>query len=147
MAQVKSMKPQMLLESTTKDPVVVPTIDMKKWPRTMESMENYICGFLGVDKTPLTYATQVTLFPLRAADDLMFGTAGSVYNSINKEIIARHRIVDQSTAAVGVTVKEHEKDGPRDKSFRTDNTCLWEILLGIFGETEANVILKPHKNS
>ena len=56
-AQVKIMKPQMLLEATAKDPVVVPTIDMKNWPRTMESMENYIRGFLGVDKTPLTYAT------------------------------------------------------------------------------------------
>ena len=147
LAQVKSMKPQMLLEATAKDPVVVPTIDMKNWPRTMESMENYIRGFLGVDKTPLTYATRVALFPPRAADDPIFGTAGSVYSSVDKEIISRHRIVDRSVASVGVTVKEHEKDGPWDESFMTDNTRLWEILSGIFGETDANVILKPHKKS
>jgi hypothetical protein len=39
---VKSMKPQMLQESTAKDPTVVPTINFKNWPRTMESLENYI---------------------------------------------------------------------------------------------------------
>jgi hypothetical protein len=43
---VKSMKPQMLQESTAKDPTVVPTINFKNWPRTMELMENYIQGHL-----------------------------------------------------------------------------------------------------
>ena len=140
---VKSMKPQMLQESTAKDPAVVPTINFKNWPRTMESLENYIRGPMGVDKTPFSYAIRTELFPTRAADDSIFGAVVSVYNSIDEEIIARHRIVDQSAATV--TVEEHEKVGPFDKQFRTDNTRLWELLSNILADTDANVFLKPYK--
>ena len=143
LAVVKSMKPQMLQEATAKDPTVVPTIDFKNWPRTMESLENYIRGHMGVDKTPLTYATRVNLFPPRAADDPPFGAVDSVYNSNDEEIIARHRIVDASVATV--TVEEHEKNGPFEENFRTDNTRLWELLSNVLAETDANVVLKPYK--
>jgi hypothetical protein len=77
---------------------------------------------MGVDKTPFGYAIRTVLFPTRAADDSIFGAVVSVYNSIDEEIIARHRIVDQSAATV--TVEEHEKVGPFDEQFRTDNTRL-----------------------
>ena len=70
----------------------------------MESVENYIRGHTGVDKTPLSYAIRVDLLPPRAADDPTFGALDSVYHSIDDEIIARHRIVGQSAAAAGVSV-------------------------------------------
>jgi hypothetical protein len=133
------MKPQMLQESTAKDPTVVPTINFKNWPRTMDLLKNYIQGHMGVDKTPFSYAICTKLFPTRAADDSIFGAVVSVYNSIDEEIIARHRIVDQSAATV--TVEEHEKVGPFDKQFRTDNTQLWELLSNILADTDANVVL------
>jgi len=140
---VKSMKPQMLQESTAKDPTVVPTIDFKNWPRSMESLENYIRGHMGVDKTPLSYTIRTELFPPRATDDPTFGAAGSVYSSIDEEIIGRHRIVDQSVATLAL--EEHEKVGPFDEQFRTDNTRLWELLSNILADTDANVVLKPYK--
>jgi len=138
------MKPQMLQESTAKDPTVVPTIDFKNWPRSMESLENYIRGHMGVDKTPLSYTIRTELFPPRATDDPTFGVAGSVYSSIDEEIIGRHRIVDQSVATLAL--EEHEKVGPFDEQFRTDNTRLWELLSNILADTDANVVLKPYKN-
>ena len=98
---------------------------------------------MGVDKTPFSYAIRTELFPTRAADDSIFGAVVSVYNSIDEEIIARHRIVDQSSATV--TVEEHEKVGPFDEQFRTDNTWLWELLSNILADTDANVVLKPYK--
>ena len=145
LAQVRTMKPQILQESTAKDPTVVPTIDMKNWPRTMESVESYIRGHLGVDKTPLSYAIRVDLFPPLAADDPIFGAADSVYHSVDDEIIARHRIVDRSAAATGVSAEEYEKNGPFGGTFCTDNTRLYDLLVGIFADTDAHVVLKPFK--
>ena len=142
---VNNMKTHILQESIAKDPTVVPTIDTKNWPRTMESVENYIRVHLGVDKTPLSYAIRVDLFPPRAADDPTFGAADSVYHSIDDKIIARHRIVDQSAAAVGVSVEVYEKDGPFGGIFRTNNTRLYKLMTGIFAETDAHVVLKPYK--
>ena len=60
----------------------------------------------------MSYAIRAKLFPPCAADDPTFGAADSVYHSIDDEIVARHRIVDQSTAAVGVSVEVYKKDGP-----------------------------------
>ena len=96
-----------LQESTAKDPTVVPTIDTKNWSKTMELMENYIQGLLGVDNTPFSYPICVDMFPPRAADDPAFGAVDSVYHSTDDEIIGRHRIVNQSAAAVGVSVEVH----------------------------------------
>ena len=118
---------------------------MKNWPRTMELVENYIRGHLRVDKTPLSYAICVDLFPSRAADDPTFGAVDSVYHSINNKIIARHRIVDKSAAAARVSVDVYEKDGLFGGIFRTDNTRLYELLTGIFAEADAHVVLKPYK--
>ena len=143
--QVKTMRPQIQQEDTAKDPAVVPTIDAKNWPRTMESVENYIRGHLGVDKTPLKYVIRVDLFPPPAANDPIFGAADSEYLSIDEEIIARHRIVDRSIAAAGMTAEDHEKSGPFAGTFRTDNTRVYDLLVGIFAETDSHVVLKPFK--
>ena len=145
LAQVKTMKPQILQETTAKDPAVAPTIDVKNWPRTMELVENYIRGHLGVDKTPLSYVIRVDLFPPPAAGDPIFGTADSVYHSIDDKIIARHRIVDRSAAAAGMTAEDHEKVGPFAGTFRTDNTRVYDLLVGIFAETDSHVVLKLFK--
>ena len=93
----------------------------------------------------MSYTIHVNLFPPRAADDPTFGAADSVYHSIDNEIIARHRIVNQSAAAVGVSVEVYEKDGPFGGIFRTNNTRLYELLTGIFAETDAHIVLKPYK--
>ena len=43
------------MEEYYKDPEVVPTVDPKEWPKTLETMEEYIRLFLGVDGQPLSY--------------------------------------------------------------------------------------------
>ena len=88
---------------------------------------------------------RVDLFPPPAADDPIFGAADSEYLSINEEIIARHRIVDRSVAAAGMTAEDHEKAGPFAGTFRTDNTRVYDLLVGIFAETDSHVVLKPFK--
>ncbi|KAL3809730.1 hypothetical protein ACHAXA_011325 [Cyclostephanos tholiformis] len=143
--QVKTMRPQIQQEDTAKDPAVVPTINAKNWPRTMELVENYIRGHLGVDKTPLSYVIRANLFPPPAADDPIFGTADIEYLSIDEEIITRHRIVDRSAAAAGMTSADHEKAGPFAGASRTDNTRVYDLLVGIFAETDSHVVLKPFK--
>ena len=43
------------MESKHEDPTVVPTVDSKDWPQTLESDVEYIYGFCGVDGSLLSY--------------------------------------------------------------------------------------------
>ena len=38
-----------------KDPKVVPTVNPRDWPKTLETVEEYIIGFHGVDGQPLRF--------------------------------------------------------------------------------------------
>ena len=68
-----------------------------------------------------------------------------MYHSIDDEIIARHRIVNRSAAAAGMTAEYHEKVGPFAGTFRTDNTRVYDLLVGIFAEMDSHEVLKPFK--
>ena len=45
-------------EKKHKDPVVSPIIDAKNWPKTMESLEEYLRGHFGVKRVPLSYVVR-----------------------------------------------------------------------------------------
>ena len=78
---VKSLKAQELLERNHKDPVTVPSIDFKNWPKTIDVIEQWIKGHRGVDGSSLGYVTRkaVNLFPDAAATDPAMGDANSTY--------------------------------------------------------------------
>ena len=80
---VKSLKAQELLERDHKDPITVPGIDFKNWPKTMDDIEQWIKGYRAVEGSLLGYVTRKTinLFPEAAAADPAMGDADSTYMS------------------------------------------------------------------
>ena len=78
---VKSLKAKELLEKNNKDPITVPGIDFKNWPKTMYSIEQWIKGHRGVDGSSLGYVTRtsINLFPEAAATDPAMCDANSTY--------------------------------------------------------------------
>ena len=41
-----------------KDPMVSPVIDAKNWPKTIESLEEYLRGRIGVEGVPISYVVR-----------------------------------------------------------------------------------------
>ena len=115
--EVKSLKAQKLLEENHKDPITVPGIDFKNWPKTMDSIKQWINGHRGIDGSLLGYVTRkgVNLFPEPPATDLSMGDTNRTYMSHDDEVIARHRIINQ--AAAMRTLVQHEKSGSFVKEF------------------------------
>ena len=109
---IKRLKAQQLLERNHKDPTNVPTIDFRNWPKTMDSLEQWVTGHCGVNDSSLGYVIRKPpdLFPPTAADDPKMGAAGSIYMSHEDEVVARHRIDDQVNATM--TLIQHKKKGP-----------------------------------
>ena len=77
LAAVKSLKAQELLEKNYKDHITVPGIDFKNWPKTMESIKQWIKGHRGINSRLLRYVTRknTNLFPPVAAIDPEIGAA------------------------------------------------------------------------
>ena len=88
LAAVKKMKTQRQQEHAHKDPTVIPVIDFKNWPKSMELFDQYVGGHQGVDGGPLRYVARCDLFWSTALVDPGFNTGGSKYNDHDDEIIA-----------------------------------------------------------
>ena len=142
---VKSLKAQELLERNHKDPVTVPGIDFKNWPKTMDAIEQWIKGHRGVDGSLLGYVTRkaVNLFPEAAATDPAMGDANSTYMSHDDEVVARHQIIDQVAAMR--TLAQHEKSGPFVEEFVSDRKKVWDLLCSLLDLTDAVTVIKPFK--
>ena len=54
LSKVRDMHHQWDMEEFHKDPIVVPTVDPREWPKTLETVEKYIIGFHGVYGQPLS---------------------------------------------------------------------------------------------
>jgi hypothetical protein len=146
LAAVKRLKAQEQLEKNHKDPTIVPTIDFKNWPKTMELLDQWVKGHRGVDGSSLGYVFRrdENLFPPAAADDPPTGDADSVYESHDEEVIARHRIINQASATR--TLKQHEKSGPFTEEYLSDRKRVWDLLSSVLSETDANTVIKPYKD-
>ena len=77
LAKVHAMYHQQDMEETHKDPEVVPTVDPKDWPKTLETLEEYIIVFRGVCGQPLSYGLSNDLIHPAVASDPMHRTNGS----------------------------------------------------------------------
>ena len=71
-SKVHTMYHQRDMEEDHKDPELVPTVDPRDWPKTMEIMEEYIRGFLGVDGQPFSYGLRDYFIAPVTTSDTMY---------------------------------------------------------------------------
>ena len=76
------------MEESHKDPKVVPTIDPRHWPKTLETVEEYIRVFCGVDGQSLSYGLRDDLIAPVAAIDPTYRDNEREYFTHNKDMIS-----------------------------------------------------------
>ena len=108
------------MESKHDHPTVVPTVDYKDWPKTLEATVEYICGFCGVDQNFISYVIRQDLFPELAAQDPMRGTVGKNYFTIDEEIIDCGPIIEVTEVAS----TDYENLGPFKNAYMSESTKL-----------------------
>ena len=99
-----------------------PEINPKDWPKTIESIEEYLRGCLGVTKIPLAYVVRETT-AIPVADPV------GGYSSRQDELIARSPIVDAA--------------GNFLPTYLSDRTKVWELLSDITREKECWTYVRP----
>ena len=72
LSKVCTMYYQQDMEEAHRNPEVVPTVNPREWPKTLETVEEYIRGFRGVDGLPLSYGLRDDLISPVAASDPMY---------------------------------------------------------------------------
>jgi len=118
---VRSLKELKAWEKDHTD-VEKPEINPKDWPKTIESIEEYLRGCLGVTKIPLAYVVrEATAIP---GIDPVGG-----YSSRQDELIARSPIVNAA--------------GNFTPTYLSDRTKVWELLSEITREKECWTYVRP----
>lgn len=112
--RLRSLRDQ---EKDHKEPKA-PEIDDKDWPRTIESIEEYLAECLGVTKIPLAYVIRESIEPVAAP---LTG-----WPTHQHEMIGRSPIV-VNAQAVPVVPTEH---------YMTDNTTVWSKIAAMTRDHE-----------
>ena len=89
LSKVHSMYHQWDMEEYHKEPKVVPTVDLRDWRKTLETVEKYIRGFCGVYWQPLSYGLRDTFISPVAAIDPTYRANGSEYFTHDEDMIAQ----------------------------------------------------------
>ena len=71
-SKVRTMYHQREIDEYHKDPEVVPALDPRDWPKTLETVEEYIRGFRGVYGQTLRYGLRGDLIAPVATNDPMY---------------------------------------------------------------------------
>ena len=129
------------MEGSHRDPVALPTIEPKNWPKTFEAIDEYFRGLRGCKGHPLSYCLRTDLVPAAAAVDPATGVVGSAYISHDDEMIARGPILEMG-AAVGPNA---EMVGPFSDAFLVDRTTVWEKLAEILLASDSFTVIKTAK--
>ncbi|KAI2511159.1 hypothetical protein MHU86_3294 [Fragilaria crotonensis] len=79
---IRSVRDLREFESTYKAPTEAPTINAKDWPKTMESIEEYLRSYLGERQIPLAYV-------VRKSEAVPEIDGEPTYPTIQDEMIAR----------------------------------------------------------
>ena len=69
LSKVRVVYHQQDMEEAHKDPEVVPTVNPRDWPKTLETVEEYIRRFCGVGGQPLSYGLRYDFIAPVAASD------------------------------------------------------------------------------
>ena len=76
-------------EQTHEEPEEAPKIGASNWPKTLEALQEFLRGFLGTTKVPLSYVIREAADPPAANVTPVFGQADSPYNTLEEEMVAR----------------------------------------------------------
>lgn len=112
-------------ESTYKTPSTdsAPTINAKDWPKTMESIEEYLRSYLGERKIPLAYV-------IRKSQTIPAGPDAGPYPTIQDEMIRRapHFLADGTTP---------------DPIFLVNREKVWDIIAKLTRDHACWTYVKP----
>ena len=111
-----------------KNPKVVPTVDLRDCPKTLETVDDYIRGFKVVDAQPLRYGLREDCIAPVVAHDPTYPANGSKYFTNDEYMIVRGSIIS-GHAVLGT---DPEEIGPFTKSFITDKVLIWDKMVAIF---------------
>ncbi|KAI2506534.1 hypothetical protein MHU86_7849 [Fragilaria crotonensis] len=132
LAVIRTVRELREFESTYKAPTGdLPTINVKDWPKTMETIEEYLRSVLGERKIPLAYV-------VRRDDAIPTGDNPSTsYPTIQDEMIAR---------APHFTIAE---DGTKilDPVYLVNREKVWDIISRITREHSSWTYVKPAQRS
>ena len=76
LSKARAMYHQRDKEESHKDPGLVPTINTRDWPKTLETVEDYTRGFCGVDGQPLSFRLRDYLIAPVDANDTTYRANG-----------------------------------------------------------------------
>ena len=116
------------MEKSHKDLEVVPTVNPKYWPKTLETAEDYIRVFHEVYGQPLIYGLSYDLIAPVAAHATTYHTNGSDYFTHNEEMIDRESIIS-GHAVLGT---DPEEIGSFTDTFITNRALIWDKIVAIF---------------
>jgi hypothetical protein len=126
---VRALRDLKQYEKDHVDPTAEPTIDTKDWSATMEGIEEWLRGHLGVNKVPLSYVVRREKDVVASADD-----PSANYDTVIDEMIARAPI---ETAVPGTFVA----------SFIEDRRKTWDLMAGFLRDKECWTYVKPHQRA
>jgi hypothetical protein len=119
---VRGIKSYKEWEENHKD-VEPPEIDAKDWPRTIDSLEEYLRGCLGVTKIPLAYVIRATIAVTAEATDPQAN-----YVSKQDELIAR----------APITVAGHDI-----ATYLSDRARVWELISNLTRDQDCWSYVRP----
>jgi len=122
---VRSLRTYKQWEMENKD-VTAPTISMKDWPKTIQSLVEYLKGCLGVTKLPLSYVIrdEANVFPAPLGG----------YTTRQQGLIARAPILAVGSARL---------INPLTQTYLDDSSKVWELLSAITRDLECWSYVMP----
>ena len=130
---------QRYMEESHRGPEVVPTVDQRDWPNTLEKVEDYIRGFSWVNGQPLSYEFSEDLIAAIVASDPTYRNNGSDYFMRDEEMIAQGLILSGPAALE----TDPEEMGPFTHSFITNRAFICYRMVAIFQESDAWTYFNP----
>lgn len=123
---IRSVRDLREFESTYKAPTEAPTINAKDWPKTMETIEEYLRSYLGERKIPLAYV-------IRKDAEVPTDEDEAIYPTIQDEMIARAPHFSLNAANVRVP----------DPTYLVNREKVWDIISKITREHSCWTYVKP----
>jgi hypothetical protein len=143
LASICGLSAQAKMEASHKDPITLPVMDLKNWPKNFEAIDEYLRGLRGYKDHPLSYIHRTDILPALAALDTATGVVGSAHNSHDDEMIAQGPIL-LAGAVVGPDTKALVFFTP---SFLVNRAMVWEKLSEILLSHDAFTVIKAAKKT
>ena len=117
---------------------MVHTVNPRDWPKNLETAEDYIIGFCGVDGQPLGYGLRDDLISPVARSDPTFRANGRKYFTHDDEMSAQVSILS-GPAVLGT---DPEEISPFAEYLITVRELIWENMVAIFEVSDTRAYLQ-----